>query len=42
MSDLPIQTIIFPLFDGITQLDFTGPAQFLSRMPGTRVITAGS
>lgn len=40
MSDLPIQTIIFPLFDGITQLDFTGPAQFLSRMPGTRVITA--
>lgn len=40
MSDTPIQTVVFPLFDGITQLDFTGPAQFLSRMPGTRVITA--
>ena len=40
MSDTPPQTIVFPLFDGITQLDFTGPAQFLSRMPGTRVITA--
>lgn len=39
MSDTPPQTIVFPLFDGITQLDFTGPAQFLSRMPGTRVIT---
>jgi cyclohexyl-isocyanide hydratase len=31
--------IVFLLFDGITQLDFTGPAQFLSRMPGARVST---
>lgn len=39
MSD-KLRTIVFPLFDGITQLDFTGPAQFLSRMPGARIITA--
>ncbi|MEO9599042.1 DJ-1/PfpI family protein [Parasphingorhabdus sp.] len=32
--------IVFLLFDGITQLDFTGPAQFLSRMPGAVVHTA--
>ncbi len=27
----------FYLFDGVTQLDFTGPAQFLSRLPDTKV-----
>ena len=32
--------IVFLLFDGITQLDFTGPAQFLARMPGAVVHTA--
>lgn len=32
--------IVFLLFDGITQLDFTGPAQFLARMPGAIVYTA--
>ncbi len=32
--------IVFLLFDGITQLDFTGPAQFLARMPGAIVHTA--
>lgn len=26
--------IVFLLFDEITQLDFTGPAQFLARLPG--------
>ncbi len=26
--------IVFPLFDQVTQLDFAGPAQFLSRIPG--------
>jgi len=31
-------TIIFPIFPGITQLDFTGPAQFLARLPHARVI----
>lgn len=40
MSDRQPITIVFPLFDGITQLDFTGPVQFLARMPGARVITA--
>lgn len=32
--------IVFLLFDGITQLDFTGPAQFLARIPGAVVHTA--
>ncbi|MGB5725374.1 MAG: DJ-1/PfpI family protein [Parasphingorhabdus sp.] len=32
--------IVFLLFDGITQLDFTGPAQFLARMAGAVVHTA--
>ncbi len=26
--------IVFVLFDNVTQLDFTGPVQFLSRLPG--------
>ena len=29
--------IIFVLFDNVTQLDFTGPVQFLSRLPGAAV-----
>ena len=29
--------IIFALFDNVTQLDFTGPVQFLSRLPGAVV-----
>lgn len=33
----PEFTVVFPLYDGFTQLDFTGPHQFLSRMPGTCV-----
>lgn len=32
--------IVFLLFDGITQLDFTGPAQVLARIPGALVHTA--
>ena len=32
--------IVFLLCDGITQLDFTGPAQVLSRIPGAVVHTA--
>ena len=32
--------IVFPLFPGLTQLDFTGPHQILARMPGTRLIVA--
>ena len=34
MTDAPTTTILFLLFPGITQLDFTAPAQALSRMPG--------
>jgi cyclohexyl-isocyanide hydratase len=29
--------IVFVLFDGVTQLDFAGPVQFLSRMPGAKI-----
>lgn len=29
--------IVFVLFDNVTQLDFTGPVQFLSRLPGAEV-----
>lgn len=32
--------IVFVLFDNVTQLDFTGPVQFLSRMPGAKVFVA--
>ncbi|WP_323798844.1 DJ-1/PfpI family protein [Parasphingorhabdus sp.] len=32
--------IVFLLFDGITQLDFSGPAQVLCRIPGAIVHTA--
>ncbi|WP_093512098.1 DJ-1/PfpI family protein [Sphingopyxis sp. YR583] len=34
MTDPSATTIVFLLFPGITQLDFTAPAQALSRMPG--------
>lgn len=34
MTDTPVTTIVFLLFPGITQLDFTAPAQALCRMPG--------
>jgi cyclohexyl-isocyanide hydratase len=32
--------IIFVLFDNVTQLDFSGPVQFLSRMPGAKIFVA--
>ena len=32
--------IVFPLYDGVTQLDFTGPHQVFSRVPGARVTVA--
>jgi cyclohexyl-isocyanide hydratase len=34
--------IVFPLFDNVTQLDFTGPVQFLSRMPGAKVFVVSN
>lgn len=32
--------IVFVLFDNVTQLDFAGPVQFLSRMPGAKILVA--
>ena len=32
--------VVFVLFDNVTQLDFAGPAQFLSRLPGGTVFVA--
>jgi cyclohexyl-isocyanide hydratase len=32
--------IVFPLFPGLTHLDFTGPHQFLCRLPNAEVIIA--
>src|SRR3546814_16088854 len=37
MTDATPTQIVFLLFPGITQLDFTAPAQALSRMPGARL-----
>ncbi len=34
--------VVFALFDNVTQLDFTGPAQFLCRMPGAKVHVAAA
>ena len=36
----PPFVIVFALFDGLTQLDFTGPHQFLSRLPNSRTHVA--
>lgn len=33
-------TVVIPIFPEVTQLDFTGPHQVFSRVPGMRVITA--
>lgn len=33
-------SVVFPIFPGVTQLDFTGPYQVLVRTPGVRVIVA--
>ena len=32
--------IVFVLFDNVTQLDFSGPVQFLSRLPGGKIFVA--
>ena len=32
--------IVFPLFPGITQLDFTGPYEVFSRLPNARLVVA--
>ncbi|MBN8944269.1 MAG: DJ-1/PfpI family protein [Rhizobiales bacterium] len=33
-------SIVFPLYAGMTHLDFTGPHQFLSRLPGATLTVA--
>jgi putative intracellular protease/amidase len=33
-------TIVFPIYPAVTQLDFTGPHQVLSRLPGATVLVA--
>jgi len=33
-------TIVFAIYPGMTHLDFTGPHQFLSRMPGADIVVA--
>ena len=33
-------SVVVPVYDGVTQLDFTGPHQFLSRAPDLNVRVA--
>lgn len=33
-------SILIPIYDGVTQLDFTGPLQFLARVPDAEVMVA--
>lgn len=40
MTDIAATQIVFLLFPGITQLDFTAPAQALCRMPGAALAGA--
>ncbi|UKK85857.1 DJ-1/PfpI family protein [Sphingopyxis sp. BSN-002] len=46
MTDMPDTapqtTVVFLLFPGITQLDFTAPAQALCRMPGAVLVGAAA
>jgi cyclohexyl-isocyanide hydratase len=39
-SNDPAVVIVFAIFDEVTQLDFTGPWEVLTRVPGARVIVA--
>ena len=39
MSQPPFR-IVFAVYPGMTQLDFTGPHQFLSRLPGSETVVA--
>jgi transcriptional regulator GlxA family with amidase domain len=39
MSEFPI---VFALYPRVTQLDFTGPLEVLSRLPGARVVLAAT
>lgn len=37
---MPDFTVVFPLYPGVTQLDFTGPHQVFSRLPDAKVLAA--
>ena len=37
---IPPIVILFPIYPGVTQLDFTGPHQVLSRLPGATPVVA--
>jgi cyclohexyl-isocyanide hydratase len=41
MTDQPFR-IVFAIYPGMTHLDFTGPHQFLSRLPGSSTVVASS
>lgn len=41
MTDRPFR-IVFAIYPGMTQLDFTGPHQFLSRLPQSEVVVASA
>ncbi len=41
VTDQPFR-IVFALYPGMTQLDFTGPHQFLSRLPDSEVVIASA
>ena len=36
----PTTRIVFPLYPGVTHLDFTGPHQFFARLPGAEIVAA--
>jgi putative intracellular protease/amidase len=40
MSEAANLTIVIPIYEGVTHLDFTGPHQFFTRLPGAKVIVA--
>ncbi|MBV8215043.1 MAG: DJ-1/PfpI family protein [Verrucomicrobia bacterium] len=40
MSNSAPLVIIFPIYSGVTQLDFTAPYQFFSRLPGVKPVVA--
>ena len=33
-------TVVFAIYPGLTQLDFTGPFEVLSRLPDAKVVVA--
>jgi cyclohexyl-isocyanide hydratase len=39
---MPHETVVFPLYPDVTQLDFTGPFEVFSRLPDTRCVLASS